>query len=214
MWRFSISINLSKGDKIDLKKSNPGLSNILVGLGWDPVQQSGGGFFKSLFGGGQADIDCDASVFMLNQEGKLSGIKDLIYFGNLKSACKSVLHTGDNLTGEGTGDDEQILVNLDKVPSNIHKLLFVVNIYNCVDRKQHFGMIENAYIRVEDQGNKKEIAKYNLSDNYSEKTTLIVGAIYRKDGSWQFKAIGEGTKDAGLKEVMQNLDRIECAYGI
>ena len=209
-----MSINLSKGDKIDLKKSNPGLSNILVGLGWDPVQQSGGGFFKSLFGGGQADIDCDASVFMLNQEGKLSGIKDLIYFGNLKSACKSVLHTGDNLTGEGTGDDEQILVNLDKVPSNIHKLLFVVNIYNCVDRKQNFGMIENAYIRVEDQGNKKEIAKYNLSDNYSEKTTLIVGAIYRKDGSWQFKAIGEGTKDAGLKEVMQNLDRIECAYGI
>ena len=209
-----MSINLSKGDKIDLKKSNPGLSNILVGLGWDPVQQSGGGFFKSLFGGGQADIDCDASVFMLNQEGKLSGIKDLIYFGNLKSACKSVLHTGDNLTGEGTGDDEQILVNLDKVPSNIHKLLFVVNIYNCVDRKQHFGMIENAYIRVEDQGNKKEIAKYNLSDNYSEKTTLIVGAIYRKDGSWQFKAIGEGTKDAGLKEVMQNLYRIECAYGI
>ncbi|EIS9209916.1 TerD family protein [Clostridioides difficile] len=209
-----MSINLSKGDKIDLKKSNPGLSNILVGLGWDPVQQSGGGFFKSLFGGGQADIDCDASVFMLNQEGKLSGIKDLIYFGNLKSACKSVLHTGDNLTGEGTGDDEQILVNLDKVPSNIHKLLFVVNIYNCVDRKQHFGMIENAYIRVEDQGNKKDIAKYNLSDNYSEKTTLIVGAIYRKDGSWQFKAIGEGTKDAGLKEVMQNLDRIECAYGI
>lgn len=209
-----MSINLSKGDKIDLKKSNPGLSNILVGLGWDPVQQSGGGFFKSLFGGGQADIDCDASVFMLNQEGKLSGIKDLIYFGNLKSACKSVLHTGDNLTCEGTGDDEQILVNLDKVPSNIHKLLFVVNIYNCVDRKQHFGMIENAYIRVEDQGNKKEIAKYNLSDNYSEKTTLIVGAIYRKDGSWQFKAIGEGTKDAGLKEVMQNLDRIECAYGI
>lgn len=209
-----MSINLSKGDKIDLKKSNPGLSNILVGLGCDPVQQSGGGFFKSLFGGGQADIDCDASVFMLNQEGKLSGIKDLIYFGNLKSACKSVLHTGDNLTGEGTGDDEQILVNLDKVPSNIHKLLFVVNIYNCVDRKQHFGMIENAYIRVEDQGNKKEIAKYNLSDNYSEKTTLIVGAIYRKDGSWQFKAIGEGTKDAGLKEVMQNLDRIECAYGI
>ena len=209
-----MSINLSKGDKIDLKKSNPGLSNILVGLGWDPVQQSGGGFFKSLFGGGQADIDCDASVFMLNQEGKLSGIKDLIYFGNLKSACKSVLHTGDNLTGEGTGDDEQILVNLEKVPSNIHKLLFVVNIYNCVDRKQHFGMIENAYIRVEDQGNKKEIAKYNLSDNYSEKTTLIVGAIYRKDGSWQFKAIAEGTKDAGLKEVMQNLDRIECAYGI
>ncbi|NMS90043.1 TerD family protein [Clostridioides difficile] len=209
-----MSINLSKGDKIDLKKSNPGLSNILVGLGWDPVQQTGGGFFKSLFGGGQADIDCDASVFMLNQEGKLSGIKDLIYFGNLKSACKSILHTGDNLTGEGTGDDEQILVNLDKVPSNIHKLLFVVNIYNCVDRKQHFGMIENAYIRVEDQSNKKEIAKYNLSDNYSEKTTLIVGAIYRKDGSWQFKAIGEGTKDAGLKEVMQNLDRIECAYGI
>lgn len=198
-----MGITLSKGQKVDLTKGNPGLKNILVGLGWDTNKYDGG-----------FDFDLDTAAFLTGASGSVTNDGDFVFYNNLKHTSGAVEHLGDNRTGEGDGDDEQILVNLDKVPSNIHKLLFVVNIYNCVDRKQHFGMIENAYIRVEDQGNKKEIAKYNLSDNYSEKTTLIVGAIYRKDGSWQFKAIGEGTKDAGLKEVMQNLDRIECAYGI
>ncbi|RDY25086.1 TerD family protein [Romboutsia weinsteinii] len=210
-----MSINLKKGQKIDLRKSNPGLSSISVGLGWDPVGQSGGGFLKSIFGGGgNADIDCDASVFMLNEKGQMSNSKDLVYFGNLKSTCKSVVHTGDNLTGDGAGDDEQILVNLDNIPVNVHKLLFVVNIYNCVARKQHFGMIKNAYIRVVDQTNRKEVAKYNLTDDYSGKTSLIVGTIYKHEGTWKFSAIGEGSNDTGLKDIMQNLARIECAYGV
>lgn len=208
-----MSINLQKGQKIDLRKSNPGLSSISVGLGWDPVAKSGGGFLKAILGG-NSNIDCDASVFMLNEEGQMSNSKDLIYFGNLKSTCKSVIHTGDNLTGDGDGDDEQILVNLDKVPANIHKLLFVVNIYNCVSRKQHFGMIKNAYIRVVDQANRKEIAKYNLTDDYSGKTSLIVGTIYRHNGTWKFSAIGQGSNDTGLNDIMQNLDKIECAYGV
>ena len=184
----------------------------MVGLGWDPVQ-SGGGILKSLFGGGGSSVDCDASVFMLNSEGRLESIKDLVYFGNLKSPCKSVVHTGDNLTGDGDGDDEQILVNLDKVPSHISRLLFVVNIYNCVSRKQHFGMIKNAFIRVVDSSTKKERAKYNLTDDYSDKTALVVGAIYRQGSTWQFGAIGQGTRDTGLKDMMQNLDKIECAFG-
>lgn len=208
-----MSINLQKGQKIDLRKSSPGLSNISVGLGWDPVAQSGGGFLKSLFGV-NANIDCDASVFMLNEKGQMSNSKDLIYFGNLKSDCKSVIHTGDNLTGEGDGDDEQILVNLDKVPSNIHKLLFVVNIYNCVARKQHFGMIKNAYIRIVDQANRKEIAKYNLTDDYSGKTSLIVGSIYRHAGTWKFSAIGQGSNDTSLSDIVKSLARVECAYGV
>lgn len=203
-----MSINLKKGQKIDLKKSNPGLSAIRVGLGWDPVEQ-GGGFLKSLFGSGQADIDCDASVFLLNKD---SRPVDLIYFGNLRTNNDSIIHTGDNLTGEGAGDDEVILVDLDKIPANVDKLLFVVNIYDCIRRKQHFGMIKNAYIRMNDAKNNSEIARYNLSDNYNGKTALLVGLIYRYDGTWKFSAIGEGTNDTGLKDMKTNLER--RAYGV
>lgn len=207
-----MAINLQKGQKIDLRKSNPGLSSIMIGLGWDPVK-SGGGFLKSLMGGNQ-EVDCDASVFMINNQGKLESNKDLIYFGNLKSENNAVIHTGDNVTGDGAGDDEQILVDLDKVPAHVSKLLFVVNIYNCVARKQHFGMIKNAFIRVVDKTSKKEVARYNLSDDYSTKTALVVGTIYRQGNSWQFSAVGEGTNDTCLKDVVENLARIECAYGV
>ncbi|MEF9991561.1 MAG: TerD family protein [Romboutsia sp.] len=208
-----MSINLKKGQKIDLKKVSPGLSNIRVGLGWDPVQVNGG-FLKSLFGGAQSSVDCDASVFMLNKDSSLDNFKNIVYFGNLKSSCKSVIHSGDNLTGDGAGDDEQILVNLDEIPSNINNLLFVVNIYNCVARKQHFGMIKNAFIRVVDTKSNKEIARYNLTDDYSEKTALVVGNIYREGATWQFGAIGQGTKDTGLKDMMQNLDKIEYVFEV
>lgn len=163
--------------------------------------------------GGQQNVDCDASVFMLNSQGKLESNNDLIYFGNLKSASNAVVHTGDNITGDGDGDDEQVLVNLDKVPAHVNKLLFVVNIYNCVARKQHFGMIQNAFIRVVDNSTKKEIVRYNLSDDYSSKTALIVGTIYRQGNTWQFSAVGEGTSDTCLKDVVANLAEIECAYG-
>ncbi|MDR0879229.1 MAG: TerD family protein [Clostridioides sp.] len=203
-----MSINLAKGEKIDLRKSNPGLSKILVGLGWDPVSASSGGFFKKLVGMGAPDIDCDASVFMLDSNGALGNVKDFIYFANLKSRDNSVIHTGDNLTGDGAGDDEQILVDLDSVPGRIEKLLFIVNIYDCIKRNQDFGMIKNAFIRVVDQKSGKEIVKYNLSDNYADKTTLVVGCIFRKNGSWEFEAIGEGYKFASLTEVLRNLSSI------
>lgn len=203
-----MSINLKKGQKIDLKKSNPGLSEIKVGLGWDPVKQSGG-FLKSLFGSESADIDCDASIFLLDKD---SNPIDLVYFGNLRTRNDSIIHTGDNLTGDGDGDDEVILVDLERISDRVDKLLFVVNIYDCIRRKQHFGMIENAYIRIIDVKGRSEIARYNLSDDYNSKTALVVGEIYRYNGTWKFSAIGEGTNDTGLSDMKKNLER--KAYGI
>lgn len=196
-----MSISLQKGQKIDLTKGNEGLNKVLVGLGWDEAPRTGGGFL-GLFSKPAADIDCDASVLMLNANDKLDSKHDLIYFGNLKSKCGSVIHTGDNLTGEGEGDDEQILVELNKVPQNIQKLVFVVNIYDCTRRKQDFGMIRNAFIRVVDTAKRKELLKYNLAEDYAGKTTLIVGEIYRHGGEWKFGAVGQGTNDPGLREVV------------
>lgn len=198
-----MAINLQKGQRIDLTKGNDGLSKILVGLGWDPVRnKGGGGFLTSLFGIGnsQANIDCDASVLMLDSNNKLYKKENLIYFGNLRSLCGSVIHTGDNITGEGDGDDEKIIVDLKKIPSNIHKLVFVVNIYDCIKRRQDFGLIENAFIRVVDDSN-NEMIRYNLSNDYAGKTTLIVGEIYRNNEEWKFAAIGEGTNDSSLGEI-------------
>ncbi|MGD6975799.1 TerD family protein [Bacillus altitudinis] len=198
-----MAITLEKGQRIDLTKGKAGLTNILVGLGWDPVSQ-GGGFLGKLFGGGGgADIDCDASVLMLKND-KFVENKDLIYFGNLKSKCGSVEHTGDNLTGEGDGDDEQVLVNLSKVPGNVNKLVFVVNIYDALRRNQHFGMIQNAYIRIVDRSNNQELVKYNLKDEYAGKTSLIVGELYRHENEWKFAAVGDGTNDAKLADITRN----------
>lgn len=200
---IDLAITLEKGQRIDLTKGKAGLTNILVGLGWDPVSQ-GGGFFGKLFGGGGgADIDCDASVLMLKND-KFVENKDLIYFGNLKSKCGSVEHTGDNLTGEGDGDDEQVLVNLSKVPGNVNKLVFVVNIYDALRRNQHFGMIQNAYIRIVDRSNNQELVKYNLKDEYAGKTSLIVGELYRHENEWKFVAVGNGTNDAKLADITRN----------
>lgn len=204
-----MAINLTKGQKIDLKKSNPGLSSVVVGLGWDPVEVKTSGFLKSLFSEQNNDIDCDASIFLLDEN---SNLIDLIYFGNLRTPNDSIIHTGDNLTGDGDGDDEVILVDLDKVNKNISKLLFVVNIYDCVKRKQDFGMIKNAYIRIRDAKNNSEIARYNLSDDYRGKTSLIVGLMYRHNDTWKFSAIGEGTRDTGLRDIRDNIKR--KAYGV
>ncbi|MCM3704873.1 MULTISPECIES: TerD family protein [Cytobacillus] len=201
-----MAINLQKGQRVDLTKGNPGLSKIMVGLGWDPVQKSGGGgLLGSLFGGGGgANIDCDASVIMLGENGKLKSNKDVIYFGNLKSADGSVQHTGDNLTGAGDGDDEQLLIDLSRVPAHIHKMVFVVNIYDAVKRKQHFGMIQNAFIRVVNSSNNQELIHYNLTDNYSGSTSIIVGEIYRHGGDWKFAAVGTGTTSPGLSDVVRS----------
>ncbi|PLR98901.1 TerD family protein [Bacillus sp. T33-2] len=201
-----MAINLQKGQRVDLTKGNPGLSKIMVGLGWDPVQsKGGGGLLGSLFGGGGgANIDCDASVIMLGENDRLQGNQDVIYFGNLRSKDGSVSHSGDNLTGDGDGDDEQVFVELNRVPSNIQKLVFVVNIYDCVKRRQHFGMIQNAFIRVVNPANNQELIHYNLTDDYSGKTSLIVGEIYRHGNEWKFAAVGTGTSAAGLQDVVKS----------
>ena len=201
-----MAINLQKGQRIDLTKGNPGLSRILVGLGWDPVQsRGGGGFLGALFGGGNTqNIDCDASVLMLGADGRIRNNSDVIYFGNLKSIDGSIQHTGDNLTGDGDGDDEQILVDLSRVPAQVDKLVFIVNIYDCVKRNQHFGMIQNAFIRVVNAESNQELIHFNLTDNYSGKTCLVVSEIYRQGSDWKFAAVGNGINVPGLGELVRS----------
>lgn len=198
-----MSINLVKGQKIDLTKGAAGLSKIMVGLGWDPVAQKSGGLLGGLFGGGAPDIDCDASAIMLDASGKLTNKSNLIYFGNLKSQDNSVIHQGDNLTGDGDGDDEQIMLDLGSISRDIEKIVFVVNIYDCVKRRQDFGMIQNAFIRVVDMGKNSELCKFNLTDNYAGQTSLIVGEIYRNANEWKFGAIGQGTNDGSLSDIIR-----------
>ena len=190
-----MGVSLAKGQKIDLTKredGKAGLSKILVGLGWDEAQRSGGLF-------GPKPIDCDASVILCGANGKAISSDyntSVIYFGNLRHPSGAISHMGDNLTGAGDGDDEQIVVDLNAIPSNIEKLVFVVNIYNADKRKQHFGMINNAFIRLEDMTNGIEFCRFNLSDNYGGMTGLIAGEIYRNNGEWKFNAIGQGVQDA------------------
>ena len=197
-----MGVNLQKGQKVNLKKSDgQALSRIRIGLGWDPVkQEKKGGLFGSIFGGSAPDIDCDASVIVC-RGGRLAGKDDVVYFGNLKHPSGAIVHTGDNLTGEGEGDDEQILVDLTAVPADYDKLVFVVNIYDCESRKQDFGMIANAFIRICDERTGEEFCRYNLSESYAGMTAMIFGEIYRHNGEWKFNAIGQGTKDKGLNEL-------------
>ncbi|MDQ7096886.1 TerD family protein [Desulfosporosinus sp. PR] len=198
------TINLQKGQKIDLTKGNPGLTKIMVGLGWDEVSKTkSGGFLSGLLGTKPAEIDCDASALMLDANDKLTSKERLVYFGNLHSADQSVRHSGDNLTGGGEGDDEQIHVELAKVPSGVHKIVFVVNIYDCVKRRQDFGHIANAFIRVVNSGNGQELCRFNLTEDYSGKTSLIVAEVYRHADEWKFAAIGEATRDASLGEIVR-----------
>ena len=196
-----MGVNLQKGQKVNLKKSDgQALSRIRIGLGWDPVEQKKGGLFGSIFGGSAPDIDCDASVIVC-RGGRLAGKDDVDYFGNLTHPSGAIVHTGDNHTGEGEGDDEQILVDLTAVPADYDKLVFVVNIYDCESRKQDFGMIANAFIRICDERTGEEFCRYNLSESYAGMTAMIFGEIYRYNGEWKFNAIGQGTKDKGLNEL-------------
>lgn len=198
-----MGINLQKGQRISLTKENPGLKKIMVGLGWDAVNQTSKGLLGGLFASKQADIDCDASVLMLDENDKLRGKENLVYFGNLKSKCGSVQHMGDNLTGDGDGDDEQVMVDLSTMPQNIVKLVFVVNIYAAAQRKQHFGMIKNAFIRLINLSDNKEMFRFNLTEEYSGKTGLFAGEIYRNNGEWKFIAVGEGDSSSGLGEMVK-----------
>lgn len=195
-----MSISLVKGQKIDLTKNNKSLKQLLIGLGWSPADTNRKGFFKKT-----SSIDLDSSVFMLRGD-KLVNNRDIIYFGNLKSTCGGVIHKGDNLTGTGNGnDDEQILVDLDKIPQDVNKLVFVINIYSCNIRKQDFGMIKNAFIRIVNNTDKNELLNFNLTEGYSGKTAMIIGEVYRHDKEWKFAAIGEGTNDISI-------DSLACKY--
>jgi len=182
-----MSINLSKGGRIDLSKEAPGLNKVMVGLGWDANQTDTG-----------ADFDLDASVFMIGENGKIPDDKYFVFYNNLKSPDGSVEHTGDNQTGEGEGDDESILVELSKVPENIKELIFVVTIHEAQERGQNFGQVSNAFIRIVDQNSGNEILKYELDEDYSTETAIEFGKLYRKDGSWRFQAVGNGF-NAGLQ---------------
>ena len=194
-----MAVNLQKGQKVSLKKSDgKKLAHLMVGLGWDAAEQKKG-FFGRLFGGTDS-IDCDASVFLC-QGGKFVDKDDLVYFRNLEHRSKAVKHMGDNLTGEGEGDDEQIFVDLDEIPNRYDKLIFVVNIYQAVERKQHFGMIKNAYIRIIDPDSREELCRFNLSDDYTNMLSMIAGEVYRRGDEWKFNAIGSGTKDTGLNDL-------------
>ena len=192
-----MSVNLQKGQKVDLTKGNAGLKRLIVGLGWDEAEKKVG-FFGRKKG---ADIDCDASALVCGVGGKLLDKDDIVYFGNLKHRTGAITHLGDKLTGEGEGDDEQLIVELNAIPESYEKIIFVVNIYKAFERNQHFGMIKNAFIRIVDADTKQELCKYNLSENYNNMTAMIFGEVYRYKGEWKFNAIGQPTQDKGLGEL-------------
>ncbi|MDE6911875.1 MAG: TerD family protein [Lachnospiraceae bacterium] len=192
-----MSVSLQKGQKVSLSKDNAGLSKVIVGLGWDEAKPAKRGFFAPK----PQPIDCDASAILL-MNGKLCANDDVIYFNNLRHKTGTVQHMGDNLTGAGDGDDEQIVVDLAAIPEQYDRIVIVVNIYQAYQRKQHFGMIENAFIRLVDARNNTEMCKYNLSEDYSNMTAMIFGEIYRHSGEWKFNAVGQGTQDPGLGELV------------
>lgn len=194
-----MSVNLTKGQKVSLAKGGS-LKNLLVGLGWDAAKKKSGGLLGGLFGSKTADIDCDSSALLL-QNGKLIGKKDIIYFGNLEHSSHSITHLGDNLTGDGVGDDEQIMIDLARLPTEYDRIVLVVNIFQAVQRHQSFGMIQNAYVRIVDIQTKEEMCRYNLSDNYEGMTAMIFGELYRRDDEWKFNAIGQGTTDPDLRTL-------------
>ena len=198
-----MTITLQKGQRISLSKEAPGLTQITCGLGWDVAKKSGGGFFGA-FGGGQ-DFDLDASVLCLDSSKRITDIKDIVYFGNLQHQSRAIVHQGDNLTGDGDGDDEVIVVDLPKIPQRISRLVFVVNIYDCIRRKQDFSQVENAFVRLVNRANNKELARYELSGNtYAGMTGMTLAEIYRHNDEWKMAAIGNGFKVEGLKDIAAN----------
>lgn len=188
-----MSVKLQKGQKVSLSKDHAGLSKVIVGLGWDEVQQQR----RGLFAPKPQDIDCDAFALLL-VNGKITNNQDIVYFGNLTHKSGSVKHMGDNLTGAGEGDDEQIVIDLNSVPSQYDRIVLAVNIYKAFDRRQHFGMIQNAFIRLVDGRNNNEMCIYNLTENYSGMTAMLFGEVYRYNGEWKFSAIGQGTNDGSI----------------
>ena len=175
-----MGVSLQKGGNVNLSKEAPNLKKIIVGLGWDPRSTDG------------ATFDLDGSAFLLKSDGKVRGDSDFIFYNNLKSTDGSVVHTGDNTTGEGEGDDERIEIDLSRVPADIDRISVTVTIHDADARRQNFGMVSKAFIRCLNAEGEKEIARYDLSEDSSTETAMIFGEIYRYNGEWKFKAIGQG----------------------
>jgi len=186
-----MSVSLSKGGNVSLSKEEPGLTHILIGLGWDTRTTDG------------TDFDLDASAFLLGAGDKVRGDSDFIFYNNLRSSDGSVEHTGDNRTGEGDGDDEALKVELGKVPADVQKIAVSVTIHEGEARRQSFGMVSNAFIRVVNDVTGREIARYDLSEDASTETAMIFGEVYRHNGEWKFRAVGQGFK-GGLAPMARN----------
>jgi tellurium resistance protein TerD len=185
-------VNLSKGQKVDLTKGNPGLSKLIIGLGWDTNKYDGG-----------ADFDLDAAAFLCGDNGKVQNDQDFVFYNNLQHASGAVEHTGDNRTGEGEGDDEVIKVDLSLVPASISKIAFTVTIDQADARRQNFGQVSNAYIHILDEANGTELIRYDLGEDFSIETAVVVGELYRNNGEWKFNAIGSGFQ-GGLYALCKN----------
>lgn len=179
-----MAINLSKGQKIDLTKTNPGLSKITVGLGWDTNKYDGG-----------KDFDLDVSVFLTNSINKVDKDTNFIYFNNKQNENASVVHTGDNRTGDGDGDDEQVQVDLQNIPADVEKIAFTITIYEAEARSQNFGQVSRSYVRIVNDLNNEELIRFDLGEDFSIETGVVVGELYRHGGEWKFNAIGSGYKD-------------------
>lgn len=175
-----MAVSLTKGGNVSLTKEAPGLSNVMVGLGWDERSTDGAAF------------DLDASALLVGLDGKVLSDKHFVFFNNLSSPEGSVEHTGDNLTGSGDGDDESIKVNLTSVPAECDKIVFPVTIYDADNRKQNFGQVRNAFIRVLDGNSSAEIVRYDLAEDFSTETAMVFGELYRNNGEWKFRAVGQG----------------------
>lgn len=173
-------VSLVKGQKVDLTKGNEGLDKVIVGLGWDTNKYDGDNF------------DLDASAFLLGADGKVKSSDDFIFFNNKRHNSGSVVHTGDNLTGDGDGDDEQIIVELSKIPVDVEKIAFAITIYDAESRLQNFGMVANSFIRMINAATNEEMIRYDLGEDYSTETAMVLGELYRHNGEWKFNAIGAG----------------------
>ncbi|MCY0925779.1 TerD family protein [Streptomyces sp. H27-H1] len=186
-----MGVSLSKGGNVSLSKAAPNLTAVIVGLGWDARTTTG------------VDFDLDASAILTNDQGKVASDANFVFFNNLKSPDGSVEHTGDNTTGEGEGDDEAIKVNLAGVPAEVSKIVFPVSIYEAESRQQSFGQVRNAYIRVVNQADNAELARYDLSEDASTETAMVFGELYRNGAEWKFRAIGQGYA-SGLRGIAQD----------
>ena len=186
-----MSVSLTKGGNVSLSKQAPGLTAVVVGLGWDPRTTTG------------ADFDLDASAIMLDMNGRVLSDGHFVFFNNLKSPDGSVEHMGDNLTGGGEGDDEQIKISLATVPAECGKVVFPVSIYEAEQRQQNFGQVRNAFIRIVNQADNSEIARYDLTEDAATETAMVFGEIYRSFGEWKFRAVGQGYA-SGLRGIAQD----------